>query len=191
MVGNVAARSTGAIERREKERRRGEIRRREGRNFGNNGIVDKVIERKLWKEIPEAKSDEARRTSRGELMGKKKRRRQRRRPAVVPSRFKDSFSFSPVLLLLPLSFTPELTVSILRLLCSHLILIPGLLRSASVAGVAVYFNGNPFTIGDRCCRARGAADVSRASYRKSSVKTGPTRRMATDGVRAPRGTGGG
>lgn len=59
-------------------------------------------------------------------------------------------------LLLLLSLTPELTVSILRFLCSHLILIPGLLRFTDVA-VAVYFNGNPFTIDDRCCRARAAA----------------------------------
>lgn len=35
------------------------------------------------------------------------------------------------------SLTPELTVSILRLLCSRLILIPGLLRSANVARCGV------------------------------------------------------
>lgn len=71
----------------------------------------------------------------------------------MPSHFKDSLL--RVFLLL-LSLTAELTVSILRLLCSHLILIPGLLRSGGAA-VAAYFNGNPFTIGDRCNRARRAS----------------------------------
>lgn len=46
-------------------------------------------------------------------------------------------------------YSIRLTVSILRLLCSHLILIPDLLHSTSVA-IAVYFKGNPFTIGNRC-----------------------------------------
>lgn len=78
---------------------------------------------------------------------------------------------SAVLLLL-LSLTIELTVSILQLLCSHLILIPGLLRSAGVA-VAMYFNGNPFTIGDRCYRARkyNGRHVGRAG--KAPVKQEP------------------
>lgn len=66
----------------------------------------------------------------------------------MPGRFKNL----PLPALL-LSLAIELTVSILQLLCSHLILIPGLLRSADVA-VAMYFNGNPFTIGDRSCTAR-------------------------------------
>lgn len=84
---------------------------------------------------------------------------------VVPGRFKNSLCHLP-----PLAHDRELTVSILQLLCSHLILIPGLLRSASVA-VAMYFNGNPFTIGDRCYRAR-TTDVTCEVW-KSSAETGP------------------
>lgn len=84
-------------------------------------------------------------------MGKKKRREDGLRSCLAALR-------TPFAVLLP-SLTIELTVSILQLLCSHLILIPGLLRSVGVA-VAMYFNGNPFTIGDRCSRARSATDVT-------------------------------
>lgn len=128
-------------------------------------------------------------------MGKKKRRQGGLRSclAVLRTRF-ILLRLSVLRLLLLLSLTPELTVSILRLLCSHLILIPGLLRSRGRGvAVAVYFNRNPFTIGDRCCRARArgavrAADVTCGDIGKAwCVKTGPMRRKAAvAGVRGGR-----
>lgn len=86
-----------------------------------------------------------------------------RRLAVVLGRFKNSLYHLP-----PLTHDRELTVSILQLLCSHLILIPDLLRSTSVA-VAMYFNGNPFTIDDRCYCAH-TTRMSRVRFGKALLK---------------------
>jgi len=115
--------------------------------------------RKLWKEVVEAKADPKKRIEESwwaEESGGK-------RLAVVPGHFKNSLCHLP-----PLTHDRELTVSILQLLCSHLILIPGLLRSTSVA-VAMYFNGNPFTIGDRCT-ARTLQRMSRVRFGKALLK---------------------